>query len=143
MYNVEITCTPSLSSDKDLAMKEFYDFLVNRKEEVVGMTVGILLHLGIKTVDLIYCVKTTSRDEEKLFITASLNGRGISNGHYDFEYIKERITEILTKEFSFKPGELSLNIYLNKINLLTYWIEFLKGCYKSTKRTVLNIELTS
>ncbi len=145
MYKVEITCTPSSFGDKDLAMKEFHDFLVDRQQEAVGKTAGTLLYTGIKTVDLLYDVVTVSKNNEELYMVASLSGRGLSNGLYDFEHIEEGVTEMLTKGFSFKfkPGELSVNVYLRKINLLTYGIEFLKVWYNYIKHAILNKELTS
>lgn len=144
MYRVEITCTPSSIDDKDLAMKGFRDLLKYRQPEVVDKTACTLFYLGIRPVDL-SCMLTTSLNKinEKLYMTASISGRGLSNDLYDFEFIKEQVIKNLSKEYSFKPGELSVNVYLRKINLLTYRIEFLKGWYNYAKHVILKKFLTS
>jgi hypothetical protein len=130
MYNVEITCTPTYFGDKDLAIKEFYGILKNRQHEVVNKIGITLVYLGIKPVDIACALGTyVNNKKEKLYVRASIRGRGLSYNLYDFEYIKEQVEKTLSEEYSFRPGELSVNVYLNEINLLTYRIESLKAWF--------------
>lgn len=144
MYNVEITCTPSSSDDKGLTMKEFRDLLVYRQEEVVDKTTVTLFYLGIKPVDIVTELRTFFNNKnEELYIAISIRGRGLSSNLYDFEFINEQVVKTLSKEFSFRPGELSIIIDLSKINLLTYWVELTKLCYKYFTHVILKKFLKS
>lgn len=144
IYRVEITCTPSSIDDKDLAMEEFRDLLVNRQEEVVDKTACTLFYLGIRSVDIATELKTfLNNKNEELYMTLSIWGRGLSADLYDFEYMKKEVIKTLSKEFSFKPSELSINVYFKAINLLTYWIEFSKLWFIYIRCAVLKKFLTS
>lgn len=132
-YNVEIKCYPSSKlKSSDLLSS------ISKCEKEIVTKIGI--ELFNKRVQIIDVMSSHTGFYNISYTIFSLKGRAILYGEFQqLELAKEKIEKALSNELSFLPADLSINMYFEKMSILSYYMVSLKFWFLSRKKGINDI----